>query len=120
MEDQSLVAIIAVVSVLSTVIGFFLGAYSRGLGIKETLAEIRADKEQVGQWTTQLAEAVPHKALDAVNKGAANVFELARLILENQFVSLPFTAELESVAEVVRDAAEIVEDITDKEVEAAG
>lgn len=120
MEDQSLVAIIAVVSVLSSAVGFVLGAYARGLGVKEIIAEVAANREQTGKWTLQLAEAIPQKALSSVNEAAKNVYELARLVEENRFINLPFVEEIEGVAEVVGDVAAIVEDITDQEVEAAG
>lgn len=110
--DNELIAVLVYIAVM--VLGVGLGAYIRGQGVKETIAEIKADKERINEWTGKLADATPTHALDAVNKAAQNAQEITRFLLAAQFPGVPFTSQLREIAEIAGNVADIVEDVTDK------
>lgn len=111
MEDQ---AIYGLLYVAVMVVGVVVGALMTRQSAKEAIAEVKADKERLNEWTGHLASSIPGAALDTVNQLAQNAQEISRFVLAAQFPGVPFTTQLKGIAEIALGAADIVEDVTDK------
>lgn len=115
METQELYTTLAFVA--ATLLGVVLGAVIAGKSAKQTIEEIKANKELVNDWTGKLADAIPPSVLKTVNNLALNAQDVTRFVLAAQFPGVPFTSQIKEVAEIAANVADIVEDATDGEKE---
>lgn len=115
MDNQELILALAYVAV--ALVGVVVGALIKGASVKETIAEIKTNKEQLNDWTGKLADAVPGHALKLINDMAQNAQDVTRFMLVANFPGVPFAGQLKGAAEIVSSVADIVEDVTDGEKE---